>query len=170
MDGSTHNFKFADWASQMNSKVVYQERIWPGVGQPGFLLFMGISLAIAFQRAYHGHVGVIITIASALFVSVVTYASAPKLEISSSELRLGKARIARSYLGKVAVLNSNQTQHALGTGAHAGALTVTRSGVKATIIVEILDENDPHPYWMFSTRRPLLFLEAMASSAGKSAA
>jgi len=170
MDGSTHNFDFADWAPQMNSEVVYRERIWPGVGLPGFLLFMGVSLAIAFQRAYQGKVGLIITIASALLASAVTFASAPMLEISSSELRLGKARIARSYLGKVAILNADQTQHALGPGAHAGALTVTRSGIKATVLVEILDENDPHPYWMFSTRGPLLVLEAMASRTGKSAA
>ena len=132
-------------------------------------MFMGISLAIAFQRAYHGQVGAIITIVSIAITCAITYALAPVLEVSASELRIGKANISRGHLGKVAILDASQTQHASGQGAHAGALNVTRPGIKASIVVEILDESDPHPYWMFSTRRPLLVLKALASANQKTA-
>jgi hypothetical protein len=156
--------------NQMSSKFLYRERIWPGAGFASFLLFMGASLAIAYQRAYHGNIGIAIICICALLTSAITFASAPLLEISLTEMRLGKAHIDRVHLGKTAILDSVQTKQALGKGAHAGALAVTRSGIKATIIVEILDENDPHPYWIFSTRRPQLVLKALGSSAAETSA
>ena len=150
--------------TRMLSNIVYRERIWPGLGFPSFLLFMGVSLAIAYQRAYDGHIGAIIITISLLLTCAITFASAPVLEISPTELQLGKAHIERIHLGKTSILDNIQSRHALGKGAHSGALSVTRSGIEATIIVEILDESDPHPYWIFSTRKPQLVLKALGSS------
>jgi hypothetical protein len=137
----------------MTSDIVFRERLWPGLGIPTFLMFMGLSLAIAYQRVYHGNVGLITFFMSALVTVIVTIRLAPVVEISTENLRVGTATIARQHLGKVAVLDHRETSLALGQVAHRSALTVTRSGIASSVLVEILDQNDPHPYWLFSSRK-----------------
>jgi len=133
---------------------IYRERIWPSPALPSFLMFMGASLAIAYQRAYHGHVG-LVTLALAIGVtSLITVASSPVVEITPDSLILGKAQIPRVHVGQVAVLDAEQTKKSLGVLGHHDAFIVTRSGIPNSIIVQIVDENDPHPYWQFSTRKP----------------
>ena len=137
-----------------NPQIIYRERIWPSLALPSFLLLMGASLAIAYQRAYHGYVG-LTTFGIALGItSLITLASSPRVEVTQDSLRLGKAVIPRIHIGQVAVLDAQQTRKSLGASGHHDALTATRSGIAHSIIVQIIDENDPHPYWQFSTRKP----------------
>jgi len=124
---------------------------------------MGASLAIAYQRAYHGNVG-LVTFAVALGVTaLVTLSSSPVVEVTKESLRLGRAEISRMHVGQVAVLDALQTKQSLGSAGHHDAFTATRSGIQNSIVVQIVDENDPHPYWQFSTRRPDKVVAALES-------
>jgi len=152
-----------DWLSIVSTEVVYRERLWPSLAVPGFLMFMGASLAIAYQHAYHGNSGLITLIMSVALTLLLTLAMSPAIEVTPNELRLGKARINRSFLGAIAALDADQTKHALGAGAHADALIISRAGIKASVVVEIKDESDPHPYWQFSSRNPETVLRALSS-------
>lgn len=147
----------------MSSEIVYRERLWPSPAVPGFLMFMGASLAIAYQHAYHGAVGALTLLVSFILTVILTLAMAPVIEVTPTELRLGKARISRSLLGSVAALDAAQTKHALGKGAHGDALIVTRAGAKGSVVVEIRDEDDPHPYWQFSSKNSERVLKALES-------
>lgn len=147
----------------MRAATLFRERLWPGVGFPSFMIFMGGSLAIAYQRAYHGQSGALTFFATIIVTVVTTFLVAPVVEVTHDLLRVGKARISREHLGKIAVLDAHQTKHALGQGAHGSALTVTRAAIKSSVLVEVRDENDPHPYWQFSTRRPAQLLQALQS-------
>jgi hypothetical protein len=148
---------------RMSSVIVYRERLWPGLGFPSFLLFMGASLAIAYERAYQGKVGLITMLISVVVTVLATWTISPVIEVTDTELRVGKARIHRRHIGKVAILEARQTKHALGAGAHGSALTVTRAAIKSSVIVEISDNEDPHPYWQFSTRKPEAVQSALQS-------
>jgi len=147
----------------MSSDIVYRERLWPGLGFPSFLLFMGASLAIAYDRAYHGQVGLITMLISVAVTVLATWKISQVIEVTTEELRVGKAHIHRRHIGKIAILDAKQTAHALGGGAHGSALTVTRAAIKRSIVVEISDDNDPHPYWQFSTRKPEAVQSALQS-------
>jgi len=147
----------------VSSEVLYRERLWPSLAVPSFLMFLGSSLAIAYQHAYHGNSGLITLIMSVALTLWLTLAMSPAIEVTPNELRLGKARINRSHLGAIASLDAHQTKHALGQGAHADALIISRAGIKASVVVEIKDESDPHPYWQFSSRNPEIVLRALHS-------
>jgi hypothetical protein len=147
----------------VSSEVLYRERLWPSFAVPSFLMFMGGSLAIAYQHAYHGNSGLITVILSLALTLWLTLAMSPAIEVTPYELRLGKARINRSLLGAIASLDAQQTKHALGQGAHADALIISRAGIEASVVVEITDESDPHPYWQFSSRNPEMVLRALHS-------
>ena len=147
----------------MNTEVLYRERLWPGFAFPSFLTFMGASLGIAYQRAYHGHVGLLTFGCCVVVTGLATFALAVPVEVTTRELRVGRARISREHLGKIAVLNSSQTKEAMGHGAHASAMNVSRSGIKKSVLVEITDVRDPHPYWLFASRQPEAVAQALHS-------
>ena len=147
----------------MSGGIAYRERLWPGLGMPSFLLFMGTSLSIAYQRAYHGRIGLIVFVVSVALTTIISVATSPMIRISEGQLTLGKAHIERRHLGQIALLDPQQARNAQGHGAHAHALTVIRSAARHLVLVEIIDEHDPHPYWMFSTRHPDEVLAALSS-------
>jgi hypothetical protein len=147
----------------MHDQIIYRERLWPGLAFPSFLVFMGASLAVAYQRAYHGNVGMVTLVISVLVTVAVTYAVSPQVIITSESLTAGKASIPRKYIGKIAILNVQESKHALGKAAYGNALTVTRAAIKNSVVIEVLDELDPHPYWQISTRNPQDLVKALQS-------
>jgi hypothetical protein len=51
-----------------------------------------------------------------------------------------------------------------GPNLDARAWTRFRAGIGAVVRLEIVDDADPTPYWLFSTRRPELLVSALRSA------
>jgi hypothetical protein len=58
------------------------------------------------------------------------------------------------YVGDVEVLDAAATRFRLGPGADHAAHLLTRSYLPGSVLVEVADADDPHPYWLLSSRRP----------------
>jgi hypothetical protein len=47
------------------------------------------------------------------------------------------------------------------TDANSNAHFQLRGGINCSVIIEVTDPLDPHPYWQVSTRKPDLLLAAL---------
>lgn len=83
-----------------------------------------------------------------------------------SGLRVGPAVLDSAHLGQVEVLHRDDYRHRLGVGADARAHLVTRPYLDRGVLVHVVDESDPTPYWLVSSRRP----EALAAALGHTGA
>jgi hypothetical protein len=134
--------------------VVYTERLWHSAGMWFVALVMTVSLGIAYGSAYGTNLGVIVGgVASAAMVFSLLR-NTPTIRIDELIFQVGRARMPLSYIGKVQILDETQSRRARSTHAHKDAYFQLRGGVKQTLIVEITDESDPHPYWQISSRQP----------------
>lgn len=132
----------------------YRERLTPSIFAYLFALFMIASLGIAYAHAYGNTIGwLVFLVLSPIAVFAMTNLS-PVIELDQTQLTVGKAHITYAYIGTVHALNDGQTKDASGHAAHRDAYIVLRSWMPASVIVEITDLEDPHPYWHFSTRAP----------------
>ena len=79
----------------------------------------------------------------------------------ASGLHAGESLLEWPYVGDVLVLDRSGTRHRLGPGADHAAWLVVRGFVPTAIEVAVADPDDPHPYWLVSTRRPAEFAAAV---------
>ena len=90
------------------------------------------------------------------------------LVVRNGVLHAGTAHIRVALLGEPEPLDADGTRRVLGVEADARAFLVTRPWLKRSVRVPVLDPADPTPYWLLSSRRPQLLVEALerASTSG----
>jgi hypothetical protein len=140
---------------------VFQERLWPSVGQWVFAFIMTSSLGIAYGRAYGADLGIVVGIAATIVVVIGLVVNTPLIQIDELNFRVGRARLPLQYVGKIQKLDEEQSRRARSTDANSNAHFQLRGGIKNTVIVEVTDAEDPHPYWQVSSRNPDALIAAL---------
>jgi hypothetical protein len=69
-------------------------------------------------------------------------------------LRAGRARLPLRHVARVATFDAQRTREARGPQADPRAYLCLRGWIRTSVLVEVDDPDDPHPYWLVSTRRP----------------
>ncbi|MFD6141523.1 DUF3093 domain-containing protein [Promicromonospora sp. NPDC060271] len=140
--------------------LTFHERLLPGPG--GWLGTVGLG-AIAAIALWPVHstaaivVGLLVCLGSATALAV----TAPVVEVSDGVLRAGSARIPVALLGPAEALDVAAMRHELGPGLDGRAYVCLRAWARTGVRVAVDDPADPTPYWLVSTRRPQLLVEAL---------
>jgi hypothetical protein len=77
------------------------------------------------------------------------------------ELRAGPAHLPVSLIGRVDVVTGEAKREALGPQLDPEAFVVHRPWVGPAVRIEVLDPDDPTPYWVVSTRHPERLISAL---------
>lgn len=138
----------------------YHERLVPGLGffaalllviPAVFLVMIPINSAAAAPTA----IGVyLVLVAFAILGS-------PTLDVRDGVFRAGRASIPVELLGEIEPLGSDSLKAAIGPGADARNFLVLRGWIHRGVRIEIVDENDPTPNWIVTSRKPLALAEAL---------
>ncbi len=141
--------------------VLYREKLYPGLGFTAFILFMTASLGIAFAKPYGMGIGwLTFALSSAIFL-LGTIVQSPNIRITKSAIQVDLATIELAHVGRVENLASGKLDQARKNSNSKSAYLVLRPGIRTSVILEILDTNDSHPYWHFSTRKPARVLQVL---------
>jgi len=143
---------------------VFQERLWPSLGMWVFAFIMTASLGIAYSQAYGKELGFMVAIATTLVVGIGLIVNTPLIQVDELNFRVGRARLPLQFVGKIQVLDDAQSRRARSTDADSNAHFQLRGGIKSSVIVEVSDPQDPHPYWQVSTRKPDLLIAALTNA------
>ena len=133
--------------------VAFRERIHA----PLWLWVVGTVLTASLGVAYGYRLGTgagLVTFAGAqALFSWWLVATAPLVVVDDRVFRAGRARLPLRHVGRIAPLDTEQTRDARGRLADPAAYLCLRSWTSRTVLVEVEDPDDPHPYWLVSTRR-----------------
>jgi hypothetical protein len=143
---------------------VFQERLWPSLGMWVFAFIMTTSLGIAYSQAYGKELGLMVAMATTLAVGIGLIVNTPLIRVDELNFRVGRARLPLQFVGKIQVLDDAQSRRAWSTDANSNAHFQLRGGIKSSVIVEVSDPQDPHPYWQVSTRKPDLLIAALTNA------
>lgn len=148
-----------------NSKS-YRERMWPS---PGFflatLLIVPAITVLFMPFAVSGTI--FIGFAIYLVIILIFMATSKKLSVENGEFDAGRAHIEATKLGKIQILDSVEYRQEIGRKLDARAFLVMSGWLKTGIKVEILDEADPTPYWIVSSRKPAQLKAALINAGAK---
>ena len=141
----------------------YRERLVPGpwiyittalVIPAALLVFLPINV----------FVGVVVSIVMYVTAVTVLTVTSPVIEITETEFTAGRARLPLANVGEVTGYSGGEATLQRGRLLDARAWLVIRGWVDPVVKVEVLDDRDPAPYWLVSTRQPAALTSALSEA------
>jgi hypothetical protein len=143
--------------------VTYRETLWPS---PLLYVAFCLELPIVVLLVAPFSLPLGIVIASVVFIIIIlaiTFTS-PRIDITDGTLRVGKASIGLEYVGAASAFTGAHAVAERGPNLDARAWTRFRPGIGPVVRLEIVDDADPTPYWLFSSRRPQELVAVLRAS------
>ena len=142
---------------------LYRERLWPAPW-----LFISTALVIPASLLVFlpidSRVGVIAAIVLYAGCVVALLLGSPLIEVTETEFRAGRARLPISVVGAITAYRGDEAQLERGRRLDARAWLLIRGWISPVVKVEVVDERDPAPYWLVSTRQPDAVIDAVAQA------
>jgi hypothetical protein len=144
------------------TEVTYRERIW--APWPVWLVCAALTgtLGVAYGYPLGLAVGITTFTLTMGLVAWMLVATAPLVQVDDTVFRAGRARLPLRFVGRIAPLDPDQTRDVKGPKADPSAYLCTRGWTPRSVLVEVDDLDDPHPYWIVSTRRGTELAVALA--------
>lgn len=137
-------------------------RWWVWLLPTGFAALLGIAYGAAYGATAGWSVG---ALTAALLLPALALGSHTKITVDPSGVTAGRARLPARYIGAVRALDGGQTFRARTSAADPRAYLVLRTWAAPTAVaLEVTDPDDPHPYWLLSTRRPQRLADALVAA------
>ena len=139
---------------------LYRERLWPSVW-----VFVSTALVIPASLL----VFLPINPTAGVWTAVVLYAgcvvalvaTSPVIEVTGSQITAGRARLPVGLAGPPEAFVTQEATLERGQRLDARAWLVIRGWVSPVVKIPVTDPVDPAPYWLVSTRRPALLVDAI---------
>ena len=132
---------------------LYKERVLPTVYFYIASVTLPLSLFIV-ALPFSEVVSISLALASIPLVLVLSWLGSPLIALKEQTLSIGQASIETKYLGKAEVVSPQEAFLERGVKLDSRAFTKFQIGVKQLVKIEILDKQDPTPYWLIATRNP----------------
>lgn len=90
-----------------------------------------------------------------------------RVAVTPGEFQVDDARLPVAVISGVVALDADGKREILGVGSHPMAFVVQRPWIGGAVQVLLDDPQDPTPYWVVSTRRPVKLAAALLAAAGR---
>jgi Protein of unknown function (DUF3093) len=143
--------------------LIYRERLLPGpmifvitalVIPASLLVFLPINMTL----------GVICAAVLYSACVILLVVGSPRIEVTDQMLMAGRARLPLPNVGDMkGYVGADATQQR-GPKLDARAWLVIRGWISPVVKVDVLDDSDPTPYWLVSTRHPADLIAALTQA------
>lgn len=144
----------------------YRERLWPAPW-----LFIATALVIPATLLVflpiNQQVGIIA--AAVLYAGCVIglLVASPAIAVTDTMLIAGKAKLPLELIGTMTAAAGEAARAERGTRLDARAWLLIRGWIDPVVRIELLDPNDPAPYWLVSSRHPEALISAVQAARSK---
>lgn len=144
--------------------VAYRERLHA----PWWVWALGTVMTASLGVAYGFRLGLLpglvtFVVAQALLAALLV-TTAPVVVVDDRVLRAGRARLPLRHVARVATFDAERTREARGAKADPRAYLCLRGWIRTSVLVEVDDPDDPHPYWLVSSRHPRELAPVLAAA------
>jgi hypothetical protein len=139
--------------TKLSPTVLYKERTLPSFGFYGAATFVPVALFLI-TLPFSEEIGLLVALMSIVSIFALSWVLAPLITITAETLSVGKVRIETKFLGNARQIEGIDAFVEGGQRLDTRAFTRFQIGVKQLVKIEIVDEQDPTPYWLIATRNP----------------
>lgn len=123
------------------------------------LVFLPISLPA----------GIAVAVGLYAAIVVVLVSTTPRIEVTETELRAGRARLPLDVVAAVSPATGREAFEERGVKLDSRAWMLLRGWIPGLVRVDLDDPQDPTPYWLVSSRRPEELAAAINAARGSRA-
>jgi hypothetical protein len=143
--------------------LLYRERLLPGpmifiitalVIPASLLVFLPINQTL----------GVICAAVLYSACVILLVVGSPRIEVTDAALFAGRARLPLPNVGEATGFTGQAATDQRGTKLDARAWLVIRGWISPVVKIDVLDPDDPTPYWIISTRHPAALVAALSKA------
>jgi len=142
---------------------IYREKLWPA-----WWLYVATALVIPASLLVFVPInfttGVIVAIVLYVGTVVALILASPVIEVTRESLRAGRATLPIAAVGQAIGYRGDQARLQRGQQLDARAWLLIRGWVAPIVTVLVVDDADPTPYWLLSTRQPEALAAAIAEA------
>jgi hypothetical protein len=135
------------------AKPVFKEVIRPPFWLIAFIYFLLFSMVLAIWAAFDNAAAINAFAISIVLGLVAIYRGTSTVEVSGGELKIRKAHIPVKYLNNPILIDKRGFVLQRTRLADPAAYLATTFWITEGVKVNLIDERDPTPYWLISTRR-----------------
>jgi hypothetical protein len=142
----------------------YDERLTPPAWLYAAGWAMSAALGVSFYAALGPAAGLVALGAPGLLATVLLSRAAAVVRVEDGHLTAGEARIPVSALGPVRPLDADEARQVRGPASDPAAFHLIRGWVPAGVRADVVDPDDPTPYWFVATRHPAALADALETA------
>jgi Protein of unknown function (DUF3093) len=144
--------------------VRFRERLAPPLWMWALLVLVVVSFGLVWLVVLGPTWSLWLTVAAVVVGIPALYRTGTTVRVAGGELHAGRAHIPVDVLGRTLALDADRAAYARGPGIERDAFFVLRGWVPTAVLVEVMDPEDPTPYWYVSTRRPAALVRALEAA------
>lgn len=145
---------------------VFREVLRPS-GWMYLIAALMIPTTILVCAPFNLELGIVLSVVVYVAIVVPMVVFSPVIEVTDSELRVGKAHISREFITGASAFAGSHAIAARGVNLDARAWLLLRGWINPLVRVDIADPADPTPYWLFSSRKPEELVVVLRTKPGK---
>lgn len=141
----------------------YREKLWapPWVFLATALVIPASILVLAPISPLAGIITAIVLYAGCVALLVL---GSPVVQVRNGILSAGRARITTELLGEALAFDEPEASQERGPRLDVRAWLLIRGWIQPLVRIPIVDDNDPAPYWLVSSRHPQKLAAAINKS------
>jgi len=124
--------------------------IWGWVALTGFCLMLAVSVSAVFGDL----TAVIVFVVLVLLFIFFGFKYSPVIKVDNEFLYANKAKLPLHIIKKATPLSVSETTKIRGVNADPKCFSATSPLINTSIRIDFEDKDDPHTYWLLSTRKP----------------
>lgn len=136
------------------NQLLFREKLtpplWGWVALTGFSLMLAISVSAVFGN----FVAIIVFIILDVLFIFIAIKFSPVIKVDDQYLYANKAKLPLKIISKATGLDARQTTKIRGVDADPKCFSATSPLINTAIRIDFEDMDDPHTYWLLSTRKP----------------
>lgn len=153
----------SNWRCVIEHVTLYKEKLWPSPW-----LFISTALVIPASLLVFLPInelaGVIVAIVLYLGCVGLLLLGSPTVQVTETEFLAGRARLPIGIVGAVTASSGDDARQERGPRLDARAWLMIRGWIDPVVRVQVMDSNDPTPYWVVSTRHPQAVIDAVTAA------
>jgi Protein of unknown function (DUF3093) len=102
-----------------------------------------------------------------LTAAVLLWTGRIRVTVTGTELLVDDCRLPLSVIADVIPLDAAGKRESLGVGAHPMSFVIQRPWIGPAVQILLDDPDDPTPFWVISTRRPVELATALLSASSR---
>ena len=147
------------------NQLLFREKLtppfWAWIAVAGFCAILAVSISAIF-----GNLVAIIAFFILLVLFVISgWKFSPIIKVDEQFLYANRAKLPLKIITKATPLNSRETTKIRGVAADPKCFSATSPLINTAIRIDFKDKDDPHTYWLLSTRKALELSKVLTPNA-----